>query len=173
VIADRNIDERHPDSVVNKYSSAWVKRKTCPGMEKRVPIFVCLLRQVDLTAMDPGCVLADRAGCVSATVHREVIERYGTFFHPGAALVLKNVHVVMTARNHYMLITLNNLVTLYRPKDGASSVDCRDICKLTSDDIDSATKAAEEEERRLKISAAASARGAIHQYLRIILISDS
>ena len=44
------------------------------------------------------------------------MEKYGPFFQPGSALVLKNVIVIATERNSYMIVTLNNLVKLYKVK---------------------------------------------------------
>ena len=49
-------------------------------------------------------------------VHRDVMEKYGPFFQPGSAFVLKNVIVIATERNSYMIVTLNNLVKLYKVK---------------------------------------------------------
>ena len=153
VLRDRGIDERDPSAESSRFNSSWVRRKTCPGTNKRAPIFLCLLKSIDLTTMDPSCVLADRAGCVSATIHRDVLERYGPYFVPGAALVLKNVPVIMAARHHYMLVTVNNLVTLYRPKDGGGTQG-KEVCKVTKEDLERAARAIEEEERRMKRNAA-------------------
>lgn len=44
------------------------------------------------------------------------MEKYGPFFQPGSAFVLKNVIVIATERNSYMIVTLNNLVKLYKVK---------------------------------------------------------
>ena len=42
------------------------------------------------------------------------MEKYGPFFQPGSAFVLKNVMVIATEWNSYMIVTLNNLVKLYK-----------------------------------------------------------
>ena len=42
------------------------------------------------------------------------MEKYSAFFQPGSAFVLKNVIVIATERNSYMIVTLNNLVKLYK-----------------------------------------------------------
>ena len=44
------------------------------------------------------------------------MEKYGPFFQTGSAFVLKNVIVIATERNSYMIVTLNNLVKLYKVK---------------------------------------------------------
>ena len=42
------------------------------------------------------------------------MEKYGPFFQPGSAFVLKNVMVIATEWNSYMIVTLNNLVKLFK-----------------------------------------------------------
>ena len=49
-------------------------------------------------------------------VHRDVIELHGPCFVPGTVLVLKNVHVIMTPRSHYIIVNLANLVTAYKQR---------------------------------------------------------
>ena len=97
------------------------------------------------------------------------MEKYGPFFQPGSAFVLKNVIVIATERNSYMIVTLNNLVKLYKvscpcqtpnfvskkvqifqASDGTASAE---ICRLTKEDIERSTRAVEEAEKRMRFAA--------------------
>ena len=49
-------------------------------------------------------------------IHRDVIEGHGHCFVPGTVLVLKNVHVIMTPRSHYVVVNTANLVTAYKQR---------------------------------------------------------
>jgi len=151
LLEDRGIDEEDPESLTNKFSTTWVRGRPCPpGSSWRTPFFVCLLKHIDPSTMDASCVFADRSGTITAQVHRDVMEKYGPFFQPGSAFVLKNVIVIATERNSYMIVTLNNLVKLYKASDGTASAE---ICRLTKEDIERSTRAVEEAEKRMRFAA--------------------
>jgi hypothetical protein len=117
MLEDKNMDENDPEAAVNRYSVAWVKRKTIPGTTKRAPILICLLQQIDLDDPDARCILQDRSGKVEATFHRDVVEAYADYMRPGTVLELKDVRVLMSARTHCVIVTKDNVVALYRTRD--------------------------------------------------------
>ena len=65
------------------------------------------------------------------------MEEYGSYILPGSVLVLKNIPVIMTARHHYLVLTVNNLVTMYKPKGNGRrpGIASKVVCKLTKEVI--------------------------------------
>ena len=62
------------------------------------------------------------------------MEEYGPYMLPGTVLVLKNIPVIMTVRHHYMALTVNNLVAMYKPKGlHQTGIWAKEVCKLTKE----------------------------------------
>ncbi|CAB4059828.1 CAMK1 [Lepeophtheirus salmonis] len=87
---------------IDSYSISKLKGQSLPGS----------------TAPDPTCSLVDPSGSINGMIHRAVMEKYRVHLSIGSILVLRNVAVLMTLRNHYVNVTLNNLLSIYQ--SGAS-----------------------------------------------------
>lgn len=137
---DQRVDESDPSYKNNYFTTEWVKKKTVAGTFKRTPIFFGVVRTLDLSIPDPTLTLADRSGFVSAQVHRDVMELYGKNIKPGTALVLKKVPVLITPRNHYLTLTLENFVTIYEDKEDGRVVECHHVGVLSPEEVEEARR---------------------------------
>ena len=57
---------------------------------------------------------------ISGMIHREVLDDFGSRLVPSAVLVIKNLHVIMSERSHYIIVTTENLVNVYKPQEPGS-----------------------------------------------------
>ena len=111
--------------VSSTYSTAWVRARAAAGGQQgtsKMPVFLCLLRSLDLASVDPLCRLQDEQGEVRGSLHREVLEKWGGEVTAGAVLLLRNVVVLLTDRAQYVNITCDNLVSIYRGEQEARVV---------------------------------------------------
>jgi len=129
---------REEGGLVNRYNVGFIKKKSLPGTSKKMPFFIARVKSLDTSSLDPVCVLADPLGEVSGSIHRDVIEQFGADVHVGSVLVLRNVVVLTTVKNHYVNITANNLVSIYKPEKVAH------IYKVNQSDMEKAALELEE-----------------------------
>ena len=75
MLKDRSIpDEYDPEAPTQKFNVTWIKRKTGRrGLSKKTPVLLCAIKALDLTGLDPTCILHDRSGEVKATIHRYTV----------------------------------------------------------------------------------------------------
>ena len=98
------------DSLVEKFNTNWIKNMSS---DRKMPFFLCKVRRLDLTSIDPTVLLVDRVGEVVGSMHRDVVELFGKEVTVGCALVLKSLTVIVMSGKKYVNITLNNLVSIY------------------------------------------------------------
>ena len=79
-----------------------------------MPVFLCLLRSLDLEQTDPPCRLADQEGEVGGSLHRSLVEAWGHLLLPGAVLLLRSPSLLLTGRQQYVSVTQDNMVAVYR-----------------------------------------------------------
>ncbi|XP_040579649.1 uncharacterized protein [Lepeophtheirus salmonis] len=103
---------------IDSYSISKLKGQSLPGSSKKTPILFVVIKSIDTAAPDPTCSLVDPSGSINGMIHRAVMEKYRVHLSIGSILVLRNVAVLMTLRNHYVNVTLNNLLSIYQ--SGAS-----------------------------------------------------
>jgi len=101
------------DSLVEKFNTNWIKKKSQVGTTKKMPFFLCKIGRLDLTSVDPMVMLMDREGKVEGSMHRDVVEQFGKEVRVGSVLVLQSVVVLVTSRKEYVNITMNNLIAIY------------------------------------------------------------
>merc|ERR1719186_62017 len=101
------------DSLVEKFNTNWIKKKSQVGTTKKMPFFLCKIGRLDLTSVDPMVMLMDMEGKVEGSMHREVVDQFGKDIAVGTVLLLHKVAVLVTARTEYVNITINNLVAIY------------------------------------------------------------
>ena len=101
------------DSLVEKFNTNWIKKKSQIGTTKKMPFFLCKIGKMDLTSVDPMVMLMDIEGKVDGSMHRDVVEQFGKEVRVGSVLVLQNVVVLVTSKKEYVNITMNNLIAIY------------------------------------------------------------
>jgi len=101
------------DSLVEKFNTNWIKKKSQVGTTKKMPFFLCKIGRLDLTSVDPMVMLMDMQGKVEGSIHRDVVEQFGKEVRVGSVLVLQSVVVLVTSRKEYVNITMNNLIAIY------------------------------------------------------------
>ena len=147
MLRDLDLDESDPDCLINRFNLAWVKTRNCPGIAKRAPVLVCVLAELDAKFDDPRVELRDRSGSLAAMVSKGVMDAHAGSLVPGSILVLREVHVMMSLVDHFVLITNENLVTIYRPTEAGFEVE--NVCKVTRLDLELAAKLQVAKEKRL------------------------
>ena len=60
-------------------------------------------------------------GEVAGSMLRQVLENYGSYIQPGSVVALKDVTVLVTSKTEYVIITLENIVSIYCPKQGGAA----------------------------------------------------
>ncbi|XP_047213774.1 homologous recombination OB-fold protein-like [Girardinichthys multiradiatus] len=121
--AEMGLDERNPKCFLHTYSVVMVLRKAALKQlpRNKVPNMAVLLKSIIHTnAADAKAVFKDPTGEIQGTVHRRLLEERSKELKAGAVLLLKQVGVFSPShRNHYLNVTLNNLLKIYSP-DGLS-----------------------------------------------------
>jgi len=150
------LDMHGPSALVNKYNTAWIqanlRNKAFANLgSKKMPFFLAKVKSVDVSKIDPGCILLDKQGEVAGSMLRQVLENYGSYIQPGSVVALKDVTVLVTSKTEYVIITLENIVSIYCPKQVAHLV------RLTAKDLEDVASVLEES-RRLQLSELASER---------------
>eukprot|EP00096_Caligus_rogercresseyi_P006400 TRINITY_DN2280_c0_g1_i5.p1 TRINITY_DN2280_c0_g1~~TRINITY_DN2280_c0_g1_i5.p1 ORF type:complete len:309 (-),score=79.19 TRINITY_DN2280_c0_g1_i5:59-985(-) len=106
-------DYESSEEEIRPFTIAGLKKESLPGSSKKTPILFVVLRSIDPSSPDPSCVLSDPSGSINGMIHRDVMEQYRSHLSSGSVLALRNVAILMTLRNHYVNVTLNNLLSLY------------------------------------------------------------
>ncbi|XP_029294283.1 LOW QUALITY PROTEIN: uncharacterized protein C17orf53 homolog [Cottoperca gobio] len=120
--AEMGLDERNPSCFLHSYSVVMVLRKAALKRlaKNKVPNMAVLLKSIIHTHADAKAVFKDPTGEIEGTVHRRLLEDRVEELKVGAVLLLKQVGVFSPShRNHYLNVTPNNLLRIYRP-DGVS-----------------------------------------------------
>jgi len=107
--------ELGPVCPVETFNTAWIKHSSCPAgtNTKRMPFLISKIVRLDLSCRDASVTLADQAGKVEGSIHREAVEKYGEELAVGSVLVLHRVGILVTSRAPHINITQHNLVSIY------------------------------------------------------------
>ena len=119
-----------------QYNTAWIRQRI--GEQEllnfggcQIPVFLCLVKSLDLECSSPPCKLVDQQGQVSGILHKDVLENYGDVVQANSVLLLRKVKVMVTARKQYVSITCDNLVAVYKDSKVTQVVELssRDLCQ--------------------------------------------
>lgn len=134
------------DRVAESYNTAWVRsrgKEVVQATTSKMPVFLCVIRSLDLSCVDPPCRLGDEQGEVEGSLHREVLEKHGKEVGPGTVLLLRNVVVLLANKTQYVNITCDNLVSIYLGESSPSHVHT-----MTPHQLEEAARIAKTRERR-------------------------
>jgi len=111
-----DLDMNRPNALIKTYNISWIHEKTQQsGTSKKIPFLLAKLKSLDLERLDPQCVLMDQQGEVNGSFHRLVYEQYGMYLGINTVLAMKDVAILVTPRTDYVIITLNNIISIYTP----------------------------------------------------------
>ncbi|KAJ8344795.1 hypothetical protein SKAU_G00289880 [Synaphobranchus kaupii] len=116
--AEMGLDERNPACFLHSYSVVMVLRKAALKQlaKNKVPNMAVMVKTLTHTHADAKAVFRDPTGEIQGTVHRRLLEDRQGDLKTGAVLLLKQVGVFSPShRNHYLNVTPNNLLRIYRP----------------------------------------------------------
>ncbi|XP_078656200.1 uncharacterized protein LOC144902570 [Branchiostoma floridae x Branchiostoma belcheri] len=120
------LHEDNSSCILGKNNIALVLRRASlkllpQGKVSQLCVWVKLLSS---DGRNGSVVFRDHTGEMQGTIHQKVLEEYPSEIKAGTTLVLRQVGVFSpSARNHYLNITLNNIVQVYPPgtKSGITS----------------------------------------------------
>ncbi|KAI8516045.1 hypothetical protein Bbelb_068580 [Branchiostoma belcheri] len=112
------LHEDNSSCILGKNNIALVLRRASlkllpQGKVSQLCVWVKLLSS---DGRNGSVVFRDHTGEMQGTIHQKVLEEYPSEIKAGTTLVLRQVGVFSpSARNHYLNITLNNIVQVYPP----------------------------------------------------------
>ncbi|GLV38228.1 hypothetical protein CBL_12874 [Carabus blaptoides fortunei] len=107
-----------------RYTIAWAKARAARRqlVGGRTPFLAAVVQQIDCSTRNPMAVLKDQTGEIQATLIHELWEEYGEQLHTGAVILLRQVGVLSTAKQHYLAVTSNNLFAIYSDETSDTSL---------------------------------------------------
>eukprot|EP00058_Branchiostoma_floridae_P006442 XP_002591930.1 hypothetical protein BRAFLDRAFT_79529 [Branchiostoma floridae] len=120
------LHEDNSSCILGKNNIALVLRRASLKLlpQGKVPQLCVWVKLLSLDGRNGSVVFRDHTGEMQGTIHQKVLEEYPSDIKVGTTLVLRQVGVFSpSARNHYLNITLNNIVQVYPPgtKSGITS----------------------------------------------------
>ncbi|XP_066301545.1 uncharacterized protein [Branchiostoma lanceolatum] len=120
------LHEDNSSCILGKNNIALVLRRASLKLlpQGKVPQLCVWVKLLSLDGRNGSVVFRDHTGEMQGTIHQKVLEEYPSEIKAGTTLVLRQVGVFSpSARNHYLNITLNNIVQVYPPgtKSGITS----------------------------------------------------
>ncbi|CAH1238504.1 C17orf53 [Branchiostoma lanceolatum] len=120
------LHEDNSSCMLGKNNIALVLRRASLKLlpQGKVPQLCVWVKLLSLDGRNGSVVFRDHTGEMQGTIHQKVLEEYPSEIKAGTTLVLRQVGVFSpSARNHYLNITLNNIVQVYPPgtKSGITS----------------------------------------------------
>ncbi|RZC40931.1 DUF4539 and/or tRNA anti-codon domain containing protein [Asbolus verrucosus] len=133
---------RDYDKLLEKFNIKWIK--TSAGLNKlrnqKAPFLGAIIQNIEcLDGKNPivNVILKDTTGEIQGTIIHNLYEEYSSSLQVGSVIVLKHFGVLTTHNNHYLTITLKNLVTIYtKSKDGDEESEVRVIKVQQIGDVD-------------------------------------
>ena len=120
VLAKEQLARLDPEGKVQQFNTAWIRQRTSqqealPTVDGcQIPVFLCLVKSIDLENSNAPCKLVDQLGQVSGILSKNVLENYGDVVQAHSVLLLRKVPVFVTACSQFVNISSDNLVAVFQ-----------------------------------------------------------
>ena len=120
VLAKEQLARLDPEGKVQQFNTAWIRQRTSqqealPTVDGcQIPVFLCLVKSIDLESSNAPCKLVDQLGQVSGILSKNVLENYGDVVQAHSVLLLRKVPVFVTACSQFVNISSDNLVAVFQ-----------------------------------------------------------
>ncbi|XP_053377378.1 uncharacterized protein LOC123529056 [Mercenaria mercenaria] len=96
-------------------SSTVLKAGKKQLMQGKAALIFGVIDSIESHGSEASVTIRDRSGRMQGTIHRDLLKDHESDLQIGTVLVLKQVSIIsLSNRNHYLNITPNNVVVLYR-----------------------------------------------------------